>query len=127
MPMMMVVAPAMMARAPSVMTMTTPAVPPVPAPAMTVMSTPAMVSAMMMVVPAPAVLNRDDARLRRLGQRYGRSKRCRLNHTRRNADGTEGKCRRGEQTPRPMCECAKRHISLRRILRRGDPGAMTGR
>lgn len=127
MPMMMVVAPAMMARAPSVMTMTTPAVPPVPAPAMTVMSTPAMVSAMVMVVPAPAVLDWNDARLRRLGQGNGRSKRCRLNDTRSDADDAEGECRRGEPTPRPMCECAKRHISLRRILRRGDPGAMTGR
>lgn len=82
MPMMVMVAPAVMARTPSVVTMTTPAMPTVSAPTMTVMTTPAMVSAMMMVVAAPTVLDRNDTGLDRLGHGNGRSKRCRLNNTR---------------------------------------------
>lgn len=113
--MMVVVTPAMVTRTPSVMAMTAPAVPPVTAPAMAVMSTPAMVSAMVVVVTAPAILDWDNARLRWLGQGNGRSKRCRLNDTRRDADDAEGECCGCEPTPCPLCECAKRHVSLRRL------------
>ncbi|MHC2090577.1 hypothetical protein [Methylobacterium sp. CM6244] len=65
--------------------MTAPAVPTVPAPAMAMMSTPAMVPTMVMVmvmVPAPTVLNRNDTGLCRIGQGYGRGKGCCLNDAR---------------------------------------------
>ncbi len=77
MPVMVMVAPTVMARAPSMMTMTAPAVPTVPAPAMV----PTMVMVMVMV-PAPTVLNGNDTGLCRIDQGYGRGKGCCLNDAR---------------------------------------------
>lgn len=122
---MVMMAPTVMARAPSMMTMTAPAVPSVPAPAVAVMSAPTVVSAIMVVmVPAPTVLDRNDAGLCRFDQGCGWGKRGRLNDPRCDTTDSESEGRSSEPTSRPICECAKRHVSLRRMRRRGNPGAV---